>query len=85
MESNTRVDLLSKLTSTKKIGHHKTIIQNTSRLHGELFKRGLTTPLLKYLNSQQADYVMREIHEGIYGLHTGGRSLATKVVQVPQV
>ncbi|KAH1042292.1 hypothetical protein GYH30_024550 [Glycine max] len=32
-------------------------------LDGELFKRVLTTPLLKCLNNQQADYVMRELHE----------------------
>ncbi|KAG4953998.1 hypothetical protein JHK82_039613 [Glycine max] len=49
-------------------------------LDGELFKRRLTTPLLKCLNSQQADYVMRELHEGIGSLHTEGHSLATKVV-----
>ena len=49
-------------------------------LDGELFKRGLTIPLLKCLDNQQADYVMRELYEGIYGLHTGRRSLATKVV-----
>uniref|UniRef100_A0A0R0KFM4 Uncharacterized protein n=1 Tax=Glycine max TaxID=3847 RepID=A0A0R0KFM4_SOYBN len=41
-------------------------------LDGELFKRGLTTPLLKCLNSQQANYVMRELHEGICSLHIGG-------------
>ena len=50
-------------------------------LDGELFKRRLTTPLLKCLNNQQVDYVMRELHEGIYGLHTRGHSLATKVVR----
>ena len=40
----------------------------------------MITPLLKFLNSQHADYVMRELHEGIYSLHTRGRPLATKVV-----
>ena len=51
-------------------------------LDGKLFKRGLTTtPLLKCLNSQQADYVMRELHEGICDLQTEGSSLATKVVR----
>ena len=39
-------------------------------LDGELFKRELKTPLLKCLKNQQADYVMRELHEGICGLHT---------------
>ena len=49
-------------------------------LDGDLFKRGLTSPLLKSLNNQQADYVIRELHEGICSLHIGGCSLATKVV-----
>ena len=49
-------------------------------LDGELFKRGSTIPLLKFLNNQQMHYVMWELHEGIYDLHIGGRSLATKVV-----
>ena len=51
-------------------------------LDGELLKKGLTTPLLKCLNIQLANYVMRGLHEGIFDLHTGGRSLATKVVRV---
>jgi len=50
-------------------------------LDGELFKRGLTTPLLKCQNSQYAEYVMRELHKGICDLHTRGCSLATKVVR----
>lgn len=37
--------------------------------------------MLKFLNSQQTDYVMQKLHEGIFNLHTGGRSLATKVVR----
>jgi len=45
---------------------------------GDLFKKGLKTPLLKCLNNQQADFVMRKVHEGIYGLHTGGTSLPPK-------
>ena len=132
-ESNTKADLLSKLASTKKIGHLKTIIQeklqtptidieevmvgeeeepnwmtpyknfliwgvlprdeNEARhikrkanfyviLDGELFRRRLTSPLLKCLNNQQADYVMRELHEGICDLYTRGHSLDTKVVRI---
>ena len=49
---------------------------------GKLFKRGLTTTLLKCLNNQQIDYIMRELHEGICGLYTRGRSLDTKAVRV---
>jgi len=50
-------------------------------LDSELFKRGLTTPLLKCLNNQYANHIMRELHEGICGLHTRGHSLATKMVR----
>ena len=32
-------------------------------------------------DSQQVDYIMRELHEGIYSLHIGGGSLATKVAR----
>jgi len=49
-------------------------------LDDELFKRGMTTPLWKCLNNQQAHHVMRELHELICGLHIGGHSLATKVL-----
>jgi len=42
-------------------------------LDNELFKRGLKTPLLKCLKNQQANYVIKELHEGICGLHIGGR------------
>ena len=49
-------------------------------LDGKLFKIGLTTPLLKCWNNQQANYVMRELHEGICDLHIRGCSLATEMV-----
>ena len=45
---------------------------------GDLFKKGLKKPLPKCLNNQQADFVMRKVHEGIYSLHTGGTSLPPK-------
>nr|KYP43561.1 Retrovirus-related Pol polyprotein from transposon 17.6 [Cajanus cajan] len=129
-EQNTRVDLLSKLTSTKHPGQHQTIIQET--LHSpslddkvvntsdneekgwmtgiwnylkarilpedkdearnmrgrsakfvnvgdELFKRGISTPLLKCLTAPQADYVIEEIHQGICGMHSGARLMAARV------
>ncbi|XP_020202768.1 uncharacterized protein LOC109788451 [Cajanus cajan] len=52
-----------------------------SVIGGELYRRGFSTPLLKCLDSAQADYVMREIHQGICGSHSGGRTLAVKVLR----
>ena len=46
-----------------------------------LYKRGLSQPYLRCLNYEEADYVMREIHEGICGNHSGARSLVHKVIQ----
>nr|KYP32048.1 Retrovirus-related Pol polyprotein from transposon opus [Cajanus cajan] len=39
----------------------------------ELFKRGVSTPLLKCLTTSQATYVIKEIHQGICGMHSGAR------------
>ncbi|KAI5342511.1 hypothetical protein L3X38_010386 [Prunus dulcis] len=43
-----------------------------------LYKRGYTTPYLKCLTAELGDYVLREIHNGVCGDHSGSRSLAYK-------
>lgn len=48
---------------------------------GVLYKRGFSRPYLRCLSLAQATYVMREIHEGICGNHSGGRSLAHKILR----
>ncbi|XP_020202767.1 uncharacterized protein LOC109788450 [Cajanus cajan] len=48
---------------------------------GELYKRGVSTPLLKCLAPEQAHYVLREIHEGVCGTHSGSRTLAAKIIR----
>ena len=47
-----------------------------------LYKRGFSRPYLRCLGNEEADYVMREVHEGIYGNHSGSRSLVHKLVRV---
>ncbi|KAL2226706.1 UNVERIFIED_CONTAM: hypothetical protein Sindi_2029300 [Sesamum indicum] len=47
----------------------------------QLYKRTIEGPLLKCLDPERAEYVMREIHEGSCGNHSGGRSLAQKVIR----
>ena len=44
-------------------------------LNGELYKRGFSMPYLKCLTLNEAMYVLREIHEGVCGNHSGPRSL----------
>ena len=36
-----------------------------------LYKRGFSRPYLRCLGLDEADYVMREVLEGIYGNHSG--------------
>ena len=45
-----------------------------------LYRREFTLPNLKCLGSDEAEYVMREIHEGICGNHYGAQSLAQKAL-----
>ena len=51
-------------------------------LNDKLYKRGFLLPYLKCLNSKDAMYVLREVHEGICGNHLGPQSLVGKVVGV---
>ena len=36
-----------------------------------LYKRGFSRPYLRCLSHDEADYVMKEVHEGICGNHSG--------------
>ncbi|KAL0404046.1 UNVERIFIED_CONTAM: hypothetical protein Sradi_2045400 [Sesamum radiatum] len=47
----------------------------------DLYKRTIDGPLLKCLDEEKAQYVLREIHEGSCGNHSGGRSLAQKIAR----
>jgi len=45
----------------------------------DLYRRGYTRPLLKCLTADQASYVVRELHKGICGTHSGARTMTAKV------
>ena len=47
-----------------------------------LYKRGFSRPFLKCLSHDKADYVMREVHEGICGNYSGAQSLVHKLTRV---
>ena len=50
-------------------------------LDGILYRRGFTLPILRCLDDKEADYVLREIHEGICGNHSRARTLAFKALR----
>ena len=46
-----------------------------------LYKRGFFCPYLRCLIPEEAEYIMREIHEGICGSHSRARSLVHKLIR----
>ena len=46
-----------------------------------LYKRDFSQPYLRCLAPDEANYVLREVHEGACGNHLGARSLMHKVVR----
>ena len=46
-----------------------------------LYKRGFSQPYLRCLAPDEANYVLREVHEGAYGNHSGAKSLVHKVIR----
>ena len=50
-------------------------------LNDVLYKRDFSQPYLRCLSPDEENYVLREVHEGAYGNHSGARSLIHKVVR----
>jgi len=47
----------------------------------DLYRRGYSTPLLKYITKDQAEYDLKKIHEGVCDNHSGARTMAAKVLK----
>ncbi|XP_021996330.1 uncharacterized protein LOC110893533 [Helianthus annuus] len=47
-------------------------------IDGELYRRSYLGPSLKCVDNEEAKYVVREIHEGICGMHSGPRTVVAK-------
>ena len=48
---------------------------------GTLYKRGFSTPILKCVGKEDANYILREVHEGVCGNHIGARTLVGKTLR----
>ncbi|XP_076890052.1 uncharacterized protein LOC143541014 [Bidens hawaiensis] len=47
---------------------------------GVLFRKSFLGPLLRCVDAEESNYVIREIHEGICGLHAGSRMVVAKIM-----
>uniref|UniRef100_A0A2N9FYE4 Reverse transcriptase n=1 Tax=Fagus sylvatica TaxID=28930 RepID=A0A2N9FYE4_FAGSY len=79
-----QADQLAKSASSstaRRQNQDRPTIKPTERLKGTLYKRGFSLPYLRCLAPDEANYVMREIHEGVCGDHSGARALQRKIVR----
>ncbi|XP_072064442.1 uncharacterized protein [Arachis hypogaea] len=70
--------LLEEQKEAKKIqreAQHYTLVKSV------LYKRGISTPLLKCVSTSKTEAVLDEVHNGICGNHFGKKSLARKVIR----
>nr|GEY78382.1 reverse transcriptase domain-containing protein [Tanacetum cinerariifolium] len=54
-------------------------------IEGILYKRSFLTPWLRCVGPLQAEYVMKEIHEGSCSMHAGPRSVVAKAIELGYV
>ncbi|XP_076911324.1 uncharacterized protein LOC143569242 [Bidens hawaiensis] len=60
--------------------HHKALWYQI--YDGVLFRKSFLSPLLRCIDKEESNYVIREIHEGICGLHAGPRMVVAKIMNV---
>ena len=50
-------------------------------LNDTLYKRGFSMSYLKWVDEEEAKYILKEIHEGVCRNHAGPRSLVSKIIK----
>ncbi|XP_074324117.1 uncharacterized protein LOC141661035 [Apium graveolens] len=51
---------------------------------GQLYRRAFSAPTLKCIDPEEANYCLREVHEGICGDHLAAKALAYKIIRQGQ-
>ncbi|XP_057803529.1 uncharacterized protein LOC131018847 [Salvia miltiorrhiza] len=55
--------------------------ENFYLINDQLYKRSFTHPFLKCLSSEEAEFALREIHQGCCGNHAGYKDLTRKIIR----
>jgi hypothetical protein len=50
-------------------------------IEGQLYKKGVSQPMLKCITETEGVQIMREVHSGTCGSHLGPRALAAKMIR----
>ncbi|XP_076912153.1 uncharacterized protein LOC143567240 [Bidens hawaiensis] len=70
-------DLAAEKAIARKIKHKALNYQMND---GVLYRRSFLGPLLRCVDAEDANYLIREVHEGICGLHAGPRMVVEKIM-----
>ncbi|XP_076902251.1 uncharacterized protein LOC143556933 [Bidens hawaiensis] len=63
--------------ATRKIRHKALNYQMQDEV---LYRRSFLGPLMRCVDAEDANYLIREVHEGIFGLHVGPRIVVAKIM-----
>jgi hypothetical protein len=59
--------------------HHRS--RDFALIEGQLYKKGVSQPMLKCVTETEGVQILREVHRGTCGSHAGPRALAAKVIR----
>ncbi|XP_076925147.1 uncharacterized protein LOC143587865 [Bidens hawaiensis] len=65
--------------AARKIRH---MAMNYQMQDGVLYRRSFLGPLLRCVDAENANYLIRKVHEGVCGLHAGPRMVVAKLMNV---
>ncbi|XP_076939060.1 uncharacterized protein LOC143607525 [Bidens hawaiensis] len=72
--------ILPEVKATARKIRHKAL--NYQVQDGELYRRSFLGPLFRCVDVKDANYLIREVHEGICGLHAGPRMVVAKLMNI---
>ena len=83
-----KIFLCGKIIFLSKTSQHR-VMQKAMKLqcsrytmiNQDLYQRGYLTSLLKCITKDQAEYVLKEIHEGVCDIHSRARTMVAKVLK----
>jgi hypothetical protein len=68
----------SDVNEAKRLKHRS---QDFVLVGGQLYKKGISQPMLKCVTKTEDIQILREVHSGTCGSHSGPRALAAKVIR----
>jgi ribonuclease HI len=66
------------INEAKRLKHQS---QDFALIEGQLYKKGISQPMVKCVTKIEGVQILREVHSGTCGSHAGPRALAAKVIR----